>query len=107
MVGDLQAFERSLRACFAAAGRLTQSAAEADAEQNLGGLAGHQIYGSIATAQIGISTAITATATGHRQLATLGKKLGFDVQAWGDGQKPPEEPFFGNAIAAPNVETVG
>lgn len=94
MVGDLHAFERSLRTCFAAAGRLSASAAEAHADQQIGGLGGHQVFKSITLAQSGVADAISATAQAHRQAEAIGRAIGLDVTAWGDGPKPPEDQRF-------------
>lgn len=65
------------------------SAAEAHAEADLGGLAGHQVLAAIATAQAHIGSAIGEAAGGHRQLELLGRRMGYDVTGYGDGQKPP------------------
>lgn len=99
LVAELVGFERSLRSLFAAGGRLSTVAAEAQAAEGLSLVAGHQVFASISGAQGSVADAIGRIATAHRQLEVLGRQLGRDVTGYGE-LKPPAPGFFTSADAA-------
>lgn len=92
-VAELHGFERQLRGAFAAGGRLQVAAVEAQAAEGLSPVAGHQVLAAITAAQTAISEALTQAAGGHRLIERLGRSMAYDVQAYGEGTKPPEQVF--------------
>jgi hypothetical protein len=61
----------------------------AQTDERLSPTVGHQILSAIGAANLSIGDALTKTAHGHRQLEILGRRLGLDPTAYGDGLKPP------------------
>lgn len=91
LVSELHAYERLLQSLYAKGGELACAAIAAQAGHNVSPVAGHQILASISNAQLMISSALGHMADGHRQLETLGRKMGLDVTSFGDVLKPPAE----------------
>lgn len=89
LASDLHAYEKLLQALFAKGGELSTSAILAQVGRNLSPVAGHQVLAAISNAQLLTSNALGHIAEAHRMLETLGRKLGIDVQAFGDVLKPP------------------
>jgi hypothetical protein len=89
LVSELHAYERLLQGLYAKGGELACAAIAAQEKQNVSPVAGHQILAAISNAQLMVASALGHMAEGHRQLETLGRKLGFDVSAFGDVLKPP------------------
>ena len=89
LASDLHAYEKLLQALFAKGGELSTSAILAQVGRNLSPVAGHQVLAAISNAQLLTSSALGQVAEAHRMLEMLGRKLGIDVQAFGDVLKPP------------------
>lgn len=82
-------YEKLLQQIFAEGGRLATAAIEAQTDQNLSPLVGHQILSALTNAQLSITGALGYMAEGHRQLEVLAQKLGIDPEAFGDVVKRP------------------
>lgn len=95
LAGDLHAYEKLLQALFAKGGELSTSAILAQVGGNLSPLAGHQVLTAISHAQLQTSNALGHIAEAHRMLEALGRKLGIDVDAFGDVLKPPASATLG------------
>ena len=95
VVGRLHQFERLLRLAAAVGSRLAAEIAEESEAAGLSATVGHQMMVSFGTANMHVATALSHSATGHRQLERLGKALGYDTLCYGDGQKDPT--VFGGA----------
>lgn len=85
----LFSYEKLLQQIFAEGGRLATAAIEAQTDQNLSPLVGHQILSALTNAQLSITGALGYMAEGHRQLEVLAQKLGIDPEAFGDVVKRP------------------
>lgn len=85
----LHHYERLLRDTFAAGGELALAAVSAQMGERLSPTAGHQLLVAIGAANVAVGEALAKTAQGHRQLEVLGRQLGIDPTAYGDGVKPP------------------
>jgi len=94
LVGELHAFENLLRDSYAAGARVSAAFAAAQKAEKLSPVAGHQFVAAISNAGVQACGALSATADAHRLLEKLGMRLGFDVSAYGDGQKDPKEEIF-------------
>lgn len=90
LASDLHAYEKLLQALFAKGGELSTSAILAQVGRNISPVAGHQVLAAISNAQLLTSSALGHIAEAHRMLEALGRRLGIDVQAFGDVLKPPE-----------------
>ena len=94
LVGELHAFENLLRDSYAAGARVSAAFAAAQKAEKLSPVAGHQFVAAISNAGVQACGALSATADAHRLLEKLGMRLGFDVKAYGDGGKDPQEAIF-------------
>lgn len=94
LVDELHAFENLLRDSYAAGARVSAAFAAAQKAEKLSPVAGHQFVAAISNAGVQACGALSATADAHRLLEKLGMRLGFDVAAYGDGQKDPKEEIF-------------
>lgn len=89
IVGRLHQFERLLRMATAVGSRLSAELAEESETAGLSAIFGHQMLVAFGTANMHVVTALSHSATGHRQLERLGSLLGYDTLAYGDVQKDP------------------
>lgn len=89
LASDLHAYEKLLQTLFAKGGELSTSAILAQIGRNVSPVAGHQVLAAISNAQLLASSALGHVAEAHRMLEVLGRKLGIDVEAFGDVLKPP------------------
>ena len=94
LVNELHALENLLRESYAAGARVSAAFAAAQKAEKLSPVAGHQFVVAISNAGVQACGALSATADAHRLLEKLGMRLGFDVSAYGDGQKDPKEEIF-------------
>ncbi|VVT20943.1 conserved hypothetical protein [Sphingomonas sp. EC-HK361] len=89
----LHSYERLLRDNFASMARLQGAACEAQRLSGVGSTVGHQFLRAVTSSSVGITDALSHIADGHRLLEQLGKRLGYDVSAYGDGIKDPAPGF--------------
>ena len=94
LVDELHAFENLLRESYAAGARVATAFAAAQKAEKLSPVAGHQFVAAIGNANVQACAALSTTADAHRLLEKLGTRLGFDVSAYGDVRKDPEETIF-------------
>ena len=99
MVRSLHEFESLLRRTLAAGGQVAAAMANASETEGLSAVAGHQVFASIITANLNVSTALSDAARGHRLLEGLAGRLGYSTVGFGDGQKDPSV-VFTNAEAS-------
>lgn len=104
LVAELHRFERLLGEAFAAGGALQATAVAAQRERGYSSIVGHQVLAAISAANLSVSGAITSTADGHRRLEAIGKALGLDVIAYGDGVKPQIAPTGHLAASTPAAQ---
>ncbi len=97
LVERLHTYEQALRHAFAAGGLLSAAAAEAQASRRLSVTCGHQVFAALAGANAEVGDAIGRAAEAHRLLETLARRMGEDVQAYGDNHKYPGDGAFTSA----------
>ena len=100
LAGCLHSYEGLLRDTFASMVRLQAAACEAQRLSGVGSTVGHQFLRAVTSSSVGITDALSHIADGHRLLEQLGKRLGYDVSAYGDGIKDPA-PGFTTGSAKP------
>jgi hypothetical protein len=105
MVALLHQLERHIDGAIAIGGQLSTALVEARVERGLSATVGQPVFREIAQAQVALATARGSTVDMHRALERVGKALGIDVQAYGDGGKVGEwlPALFGADRAAQTV----
>ncbi|WP_174280154.1 hypothetical protein [Sphingomonas bacterium] len=107
MVGALHRCERLAAELYAEQGRLAQAAIAAETQLGLSAVAGQLILHELGEAQGHAVRARGHLVAGHRQLERLGKRMGLDVEMFGDSGKPPAEDGLRPALGADTRPIVG
>lgn len=94
MVGALHRCERLAAELYAEQGRLAQAAIAAETQVGLSAVASQSILHELSQAQRRTARVRGHLVAGHRQLERLGKRMGLDVEMYGDAGKPPLEDGF-------------
>ena len=86
LVSELHSLERLIVRSMSSAGRLVVAAAEAQTHQRLSATAGVEIYNHISGSQTFLAESLAEISLAHRRLEAIGRKLGYDVTAFGESK---------------------